>query len=190
MRFSPPPSGLGLWPGRPLSSHLGIEPRPSPHPLADPGHSCRARPETLLDRSRSRDPPRWSEIWPLTLSPFLLLRSTAFPAGFVLIPFFQLDSQVSVLQFRAEKMLPNIRPSLQTPPPSPLWPLLSGLQPSGLSSAVCSSCSSWKSREGRENLLECRGPREAAHPKGRGAACPSCLLRHIPEMCVLGAVTP
>lgn len=46
-----PLSALGLWPGQPLSSHLGIEPRPSPHPPADPGHSCRARPVVLLDRS-------------------------------------------------------------------------------------------------------------------------------------------
>lgn len=50
--FLPSPSGLGLWPRWPLSSHLGAEPGPSPQPPADPGHSCGVGPEALLGRRR------------------------------------------------------------------------------------------------------------------------------------------
>lgn len=121
------------------------------------------------------------------------------PSPFVLLPFFLIrkDSlfcqthscflpstgpSLSLFQFRA-KMLNIPLPSKHHPfstvaPPfwlTALWPQL--------------GCLSWKAREGREDLLECRGPREAAHPKGRGAPCPSCLLRHIPGICILLAVT-
>lgn len=64
-------------------------------------------------------------------------------------------------------------------------PLLSGSQPWGPAQLLVLEV-----QRGRENLLGCRGPREAAHPKGCGAPCPSCLLRHIPGICILCAVTP
>lgn len=77
VRFFLPPSGLGLWPRQPLSSHLGMEPKPSSHPPADPGHSCRVRPEALLDRGSWRgDCSRLgSDSTPyFVLFPFLLIR--------------------------------------------------------------------------------------------------------------------
>lgn len=84
--------------------------------------------------------------------------------------------------FRAERCSPsppNTAPFSTVAPPfwlTALWLQL--------------GCLSWKETGGKEGeSARMQGPREAAHPKGRGAPCPSCLLRHIPGICIL-TVTP
>lgn len=125
----PPPSGLGLWPRWTLSSHLGMEPRPSPHPPADPGHSCRR--QRRGGRSSDGDPHKLGETRPssLALLPFLLIEITAFSATPLPVPF-----QAPPAQGPQHPLI------LPTPA------LLPGALLSGHSPGPQLSCLSWKMR--------------------------------------------
>jgi len=110
-----------------------------------------------------------SKTWPLTLCPVPLpphLESTAFSDSPTLVLFFSAGlSSLHPLQFRA-KRFPSV------PFPSTHCPLLHcgasflGSQPLGPALLFVQAARSWKAKG--ENLLEHKGPREAAHPAGVG----------------------